>query len=91
MSSDLIKLKNIGATTVGKLADIGITSVAQLEEVGAAEAYWRLRAQRDVNVAMLWALQGALLGLPWYELPSEIKQALLEELASGPDKQDEQY
>lgn len=37
---------------------------------------------------MLWALQGALLGLAWYDLPSDIKQALLEELDSRKDAQD---
>ena len=91
MPNDLIKLRNIGAKTVAKLADIGITSAAQLEEAGAVEAYWRLRAQRDVNIAMLWALQGALLGLPWHALPPEIKQALLDELSHLPDAREEQY
>ena len=80
MPSDLVKLKNIGAKTAAKLADVGVMSAAQLKELGAAEVFKRLRTQRQVNVAMLWALQGALLDLPWYDLPPEIKQALLDEL-----------
>jgi len=88
VSGELGKLRNIGAKTVAKLAGIGITSPAQLEELGAAETYRRLRAQRPVNIAMLWALQGALLGLPWYDLPPEIKQALLEELDGHRDAKD---
>ncbi len=91
MPGDLIKLRNIGAKTAAKLSGIGITSAAQLEAVGALEAYRRLRAQRDVNIAMLWALQGALLGLPWYDLPPDIKQALLDNLAREPDAPDEQF
>ncbi len=88
MSGELFKLRNIGAKTVAKLAGIGIKSAAQLEELGAVEVFRRLRAQRPVNIAMLWALQGALLDLAWYELPSDIKQALLEELDGRKDAQD---
>lgn len=66
--------------TEAKLAAVGITSSAQLEELGAVEVFRRLREQRQVNVAMLWALQGALLDLPWYALPPDIKYALLDEL-----------
>ena len=88
MSGELGKLRNIGAKTVAKLAGVGVTTPGQLEELGAVEVFRRLRAQRPVNVAMLWALQGALLGLAWYDLPSDIKQALLEELDGRKDAQD---
>ena len=40
---------------------------------------------------MLWALQGALLDLPWYDLPPDIKQALLDELAEQPSAPDAQF
>ncbi len=91
MNSDLAKLRNIGAKTAAKLADVGVTSAAQLEELGAVEVFRRLRTQRQVNVAMLWALQGALLDLPWYALPDDIKQALLDELASQPFAPEAQF
>lgn len=91
MPNDLAKHKNIGAKTAAKLADVGITSVTQLEQLGAVEVFKRLRGQRQVNIAMLWALQGALLDLPWYDLPPDIKQTLLVELASQPTAPEEQY
>ncbi len=91
MNSDLAKLRNIGAKTAAKLADVGVTSAAQLEELGAVEVFRRLRTQRQVNVTMLWALQGALLDLPWYALPDDIKQALLDELASQPSAPEAQF
>ena len=91
MRGDLVKLRNIGAKSAAKLADIGVTSSSQLAEMGALEAYRRLRSQRDVNIAMLWALQGALLDLPWYDLPPDIKQALLDELAEQPSAPDAQF
>ena len=91
MRSDLVKLRNIGAKSAAKLAEVGITSSSQLAEVGAVETYRRLRSQRDVNIAMLWALQGALLDLPWYDLPPDIKQALLDDLADQPPAPEEQF
>ena len=91
MNSDLVKLKNIGAKSAAKLVDVGITSPAQLEELGAVEVFSRLREQHQVSMTMLWALQGALLDLPWYALPDDIKQALLEELASQPAPPEEQF
>ena len=90
MKSDLAKLRNIGAKSAAKLAAVGVTSAAQLEELGAVAVFLRLRSDRQVNIAMLWALQGALLDLPWYDLPPDIKRALLDELASqagGPEEQ----
>ena len=91
MHSDLVKLKNIGEKSAAKLIDVGIISPAQLEELGAAEAFRRLRAQHPVSMTMLWTLQGALLDLPWYALPGEIKQALLDDLANQPPAREEQF
>lgn len=91
MRSDLVKLRNISAKSAARLADNGITSSAQLAELGAVEAYLRLRSQRDVIFAMRWALQGALLDLPWYVLPPDIKRALLDELGEQPSSPDEQF
>ncbi len=91
MRSDLVKLKNIGPKSAAKLIDVDITSRAQLEALGAAEVFRRLRARHTVSMTMLWALQGALLGLPWYALPPEIKQALLDELTTQPAAPEEQF
>ncbi|MDE2818916.1 MAG: TfoX/Sxy family protein [Chloroflexota bacterium] len=80
MREDLLKLKNIGETSADWLIAIGIDSVSQIEELGAAEVYRRLRARFPVSRNMLWALQGALLDIPYNQLPESLKQALLEEL-----------
>lgn len=91
MRSDLVKLKNIGEKSAVKLIDVGITSPADLEELGAVEVFRRLRGRHSVSLTMLWALQGALLDLPWYALPPEIKQALLDDLANLPSAPEEQF
>ncbi len=80
MREDLLKLKNIGETSADWLIAIEIESIAQIEELGAAEVYRRLRARFPVSRNMLWALQGALMDLPYNQLPPDAKRALLDEL-----------
>lgn len=82
MRQDLLKLKNIGETSADWLIAIGIDSITQIEELGAAEVYRRLRARFPVSRNMLWALQGALMDLPYNQLPPDTKRALLDELQS---------
>lgn len=82
MREDLLKLKNIGENSADWLLAIDIKSIAQIEELGAVEVYKRLRARFPVSRNMLWALQGALMDLPYNQLPPETRQALLEELKS---------
>jgi len=50
-----------------------------LERIGVVETYLRLRKARPHQVTLnaLWGLQGALLDLPWNELPAGLKQKLL--------------
>ena len=73
-----LRLKNIGPRSAAWLADVGIETLDDLERVGPVEA-WR-RAKRAysgrVSITLLYALQGALLDLPWNELPEEIKRQL---------------
>ena len=79
-------LRNIGDVSARRLIAVGISSPEQLAAMGAVRAFLRLREIYPANKAMLWALQGALLELPWYEVPEDIKAALLEELASETEK-----
>ena len=79
---ELVALRNIGEISARKLIAAGISSPEQIAAMGAVKAFLRLREFYPANKAMLWALQGALLGLPWYDVPEEIKEALLEELSA---------
>lgn len=87
MSSDaakilqaLTELKNIGPKSARRLLEAGIESRAQIETLGAVEVFKRLRERYPASLTMLWALQGALLDLPYDQIPPEIKSALLDEL-----------
>ena len=80
MRDDLLKLKNIGAKSADRLIDAGIESREQLEELGAVAVYRRLSRIYPASRTMLWALQGAIMGLPYYQIPPDVKAALLDEL-----------
>lgn len=83
--ASLVSLRNIGPKSAQWLKAVGILTAEDLYEVGAAEAYRRTKAAHPdkVSLNMLYALQGALLDLPWNELPPEMKEALLVEAGEG--------
>ena len=81
--AELASLRNIGEHSARLMVETGIESREQVEALGAAEVYRRLKARYPVSRTMLWALQGALLDLPWQDLPGELKQALLAELGDA--------
>ena len=63
-------LKSLGPQSEAMLARAGITQLAQLRELGAARAYVRTkRVNPRVSLNLLWALEGALTGLPWQVRP----------------------
>ena len=74
----LSKLRNIGTVSAGWLESVGIQSRDDLEAIGAVEAYRRVKlAFPDrVSLNMLYALQGALLDIPWDLLPDDMKAEL---------------
>ncbi len=79
MSSKSVReLSNIGAQTASWLESIGVTSLEDIETLGVIEVYERLRALYPENVSLnaLWALQGALLEIPWNQLPKSMKENL---------------
>lgn len=80
-SDELTKLKNIGPKSAVRLREAGIESREQIEDLGAVEVFRRLRQLYPASLTMLWALQGALLDLPYNQIPAEIRAALLDELA----------
>jgi len=75
-------LPNIGPKSAQWLESVGICTEEDLEELGAVEAYRRVKAAfpDKVSLNMLWGLQGALLDLPWNELPPEMKEKLKREV-----------
>jgi DNA transformation protein len=78
-------LRNIGATTAKWLESIGVNSLEDIEELGVVEVYLRLKTlyPEQVSLNALWALQGAVLDIPWNQLPNELKEKLKQELETA--------
>ena len=72
------QLRNIGPVSAGRLAAVGIKSIADLEEIGSVAAYRRVKESfpADTSLNLLYALEGALLDLPWDGLPVGVKEEL---------------
>lgn len=78
MTSDLLRLKNIGPASVRQLQEVGVEDAAALRELGALAAYRRLKHAfpRQISLVMLYALEGALRDCHWNRLPPGVKQRL---------------
>ncbi len=83
--ASLISLRNIGPKSAQWLKAVGIQTAEDLSEVGAVEAYHRTKEAfpDKVSLNMLYALQGALLDLPWNELPPDLEMNLRHEVGEG--------
>ncbi|MBZ0299577.1 MAG: TfoX/Sxy family protein [Anaerolineae bacterium] len=75
-------LKNIGPKTTSWLEAVGIHTLEDLEAVGVVEAYLRLKAAFPDRVSLnaLWGLQGAVMEIPWNQIPEDIKQDILNQV-----------
>lgn len=77
-ASGLAGLRNLGPKSQRMLAAAGITSLQQLRHLGTVRAYLLVRANgSDASLNLLWALEGALSGLPWQEVAREHRLSLL--------------
>lgn len=60
------------------LARAGITTLAQLRRAGSVGAYLRARrANANVSLNLLWALEGSLTGVPWQTVARDHRTSLL--------------
>ena len=76
-------LKGLGPVTAERLEGVGVGTAERLKSIGAAGAYQLLqRAYPEwTTLNALWGIQAALMEIDWRELPSQIKEQLLDELA----------
>ena len=81
---NLQDLSNLGRTSVMWLHAAGIHSKAELRRRGAVGAWLAVKARGlRVSRVLLYALEGALQGCDWRELPLERKAELLSQLATA--------
>lgn len=76
---ELSKLPNIGNKLEAQLNEIGIETVEQLKKVGSKQAWLDIKAiDSSACINRLCALEGAIQGVRWHSLPSEVKNELKE-------------
>lgn len=75
-------MRNLGPKSSEWLATVGIHTLDDVARLGVVETYKRVKAAypEKVTLNMLWGLQAALLDIPWYELPADIKAQLRKEV-----------
>jgi DNA transformation protein and related proteins len=79
MATDLSKQPNIGKDTETKLIQAGISSYAELQAAGTEQAFLRLQTlDPGACIQLLYALEGAIRGIPATKLSAEKKQELRE-------------
>lgn len=72
------KIKNIGPKSMAWLRQTGIRTQADLEAVGSLAAYVRIkRAGFKPSLNMLYAMEGAILGCHWQDIPAERRNELI--------------
>lgn len=75
--SELTSLPNIGPVLAEKLEAVGIRSRGDLESVGSVEAVLQIRGKLDDGcVNMLYALEGAIRGIRWHQIPKPDRESL---------------
>jgi TfoX/Sxy family transcriptional regulator of competence genes len=78
MTKALAGLPNLGPKSTRWLAAAGIASVAQLRQLGAVRAYAMVkRTGAAASLNLLWALEGALTGVPWQQVARQHRTSLL--------------
>jgi DNA transformation protein len=76
--NSISSLPNLGPKSQEMLQDAGVHTVEQLRELGAVAAYVVTRRNgAKVSLNLLWALEGALTGLPWQQVAREHRASLL--------------
>jgi len=76
---DLTQMPNIGKVVAENLIQVGITTPEELCAVGSEQAFIRLQTiDETACFSMLQALEGAVKGMRWHNLPKERKEELKE-------------
>jgi DNA transformation protein len=75
----LSELPNIGPELETLLRENGIVSPDDLRAVGAVEACRRMQLKGESCINKLYALEGAIRGVRWHDLPREDREVLKEE------------
>lgn len=72
------KLRNVGPKSAAWLRQVGVRTQGDLEALGAVAAFMKVkRAGFRPSLNLVYALEGALMGCHWQQVPEERRQELL--------------
>ena len=76
--NELRQLPNIGQKLADKLIRVGIKNADGLRELGSENAFIRIATleRTEICINMLFALEGAVQGIRWHNLPGDLKEHL---------------
>ncbi|MGH8030293.1 MAG: TfoX/Sxy family protein [Arenimonas sp.] len=73
------KIRNIGPKSMAWLRQTGVRSLVELQAVGSLAAFVRIkRAGFRPSLNLLYALEGAILGCHWQEIPDTRRAELVQ-------------
>jgi DNA transformation protein len=80
-TSELAKLWNLGEVAARALSSVGIHTEAELREVGSVNAYRLMVLHgRNPSLNFVWAIEGALRGMNWIDIPKAERERLKQEV-----------
>lgn len=75
--AELASMINIGREMSRKLASVGVDTPEKLTELGAEQVFFQLKVRYpNVCLVHLYALEGAITGIPYNALPDKRKREL---------------
>ena len=73
-----LKLRNIGPKSAAWLRQVGLRTPEDLAAAGPVEAFMRVkRAGFKPSLNLLYALEGALIGCHWQQVPEDRRHTLI--------------
>lgn len=83
-SQSTADLRNIGPKSAAWLRQVGLRTRDDLDQAGVVGAFLKIkRAGFKPSMNLLYALEGALLGCHWQEVPTERREQLVAEAEAG--------
>ena len=76
MGKKLSDLPNIGKELEKLLESVGVSTPEELISLGSVEVCRRLKSTGDFCYNKLYALEGAVQGIRWHDLPKEYRAEL---------------
>jgi DNA transformation protein and related proteins len=74
----LAEALNLGPKSAALLERAGITTLDQVRQLGSVRAFARAKqVEPKVSLNLLWALEGAVLGVSWQAVSREHRTSLL--------------